>query len=68
MNNLILCPQCQQKGFKQILGNLTPEGLLLIRRGAHGTTIIQATNLTLGCGCGYVVAITEGQATHILTQ
>ncbi len=57
---LLICPQCQQAGRKQVLGNLKPDGSLLIMRHAHGTTVIKAQSLTLICGCGYPFYITEG--------
>lgn len=57
---LLICPQCIAKGRKQVLGNLKPDGSLLIMRFNSGTTIIKATTLTLQCGCGYPIHITEG--------
>ncbi len=57
---LLVCPNCQSLGKRQILGSLRPDGSLLILRHSHGTTLIQAASLSLGCGCGFVFTIAQG--------
>lgn len=60
-SNLIICPMCAKVGKKQILGRLLPNGQFLVLRFHHGTTIIQSTQYSIVCGCGYQVNITMGQ-------
>lgn len=52
MINLIHCKQCPN----QVLGNLTDNGLIIMRN-RQGTTIIKAIQFDITCHCGYTVSI-----------
>lgn len=55
---LITCPICVDK--KPVLGRLTETGQFLVLRFHHGTTLIQSSEYTITCGCGYAVHIANG--------
>ena len=57
MLNLIRCPRCEfEDGIVQTLAELSPDGMILVRRsqristGKHETTLIVGTNFELLCG------------------
>lgn len=60
MNNLLTCPNCAKLGKKQILGRMMEGGQFLVLRFHHGTTIVQATEAKIICGCGYEFNVSSG--------
>jgi hypothetical protein len=61
---LIMCPTCYLAGKKQILGKVQNNGDLLVLRFHHGTTLIQADNYKLTCGCGYYFSVSGTVVTN----
>ena len=59
-NNLIVCPNCQKVGKKQVLGRVMDSGEFMVLRFHHGTTIISSQQYEIVCGCGYKVAVING--------
>lgn len=59
-NQPLICPQCRAYGRRQILGSLRDDGQLIILRHSHGTTLVNAQEMTLSCGCGYRFYINGG--------
>lgn len=72
MNNqttghLLVCPDCQLKGNKSILGSVTITGDLIIMRYNRAFTIVRATQCMVVCTCGFGTVIdnkTNGVATY----
>ena len=63
--SLIECPDCADKGIKQILGRVMPTGEMLVLRFHHGTTILRAPSYQLVCGCGFTWNISGTVVKHI---
>lgn len=67
---LLYCPVCQsEKGKHPVLGRLLINGGVLVMRYHSGTTILNAPNITIGCGCGfcYYLSGTVVEGTAILS-
>lgn len=60
MNNqgtILICPQCATREHQQVLGSISVDGNLYIKRSHHGTTVIQSPNLIIMCACGYTTSV-----------
>lgn len=44
----------------QVLGSITPEGYLIVKRAHNLNTILHLTQFTISCTCGYNVSIRLG--------
>lgn len=70
MKNLIVCPNCEAKGIKQNMAEVTPTGFIAIQRFHHKTygkdyTIIGGSSFYLVCGrCGTRVYFKEQHEVH----
>jgi hypothetical protein len=58
-NGLLICPECETRNQKRILGSVDEAGGLHIKRGLYegGTTVIQSNNMTIICSCGFGTTI-----------
>lgn len=65
-NNLLVCPNCKKEGKTQVLGRILENGQFLVLRFHHGTTLVQASQYSIVCGCGYQFNVANG--TVVLTQ
>lgn len=65
MKQLIICPNCEAKGIKQNMAEVTPQGYVAIQRQhrreyGRDYTIVGGSNFYLICGlCGQTVFIKE---------
>lgn len=68
MKQLIICPNCESRGIKQNMAEVTPKGYVSIQRMRHRSqgidyidhTIVSGSNFSLICGlCGTVCFIKE---------
>ena len=48
--NLIICPNCIQKGKKSVLGEIDPDGFFAILRFHNGYTRIKGNDFAVYCG------------------
>src|SRR3990167_9403089 len=48
--NLIICPSCSKRGLIQVLGEISPDGDLLVMRFKKGLTIIKGGEFEVECG------------------
>jgi hypothetical protein len=56
---LLYCTHClSESGKHPVLGRLLISGGVLVMRYHVGTTILQASNITLSCGCGFSYYLT----------
>ena len=64
---LIVCPNCKEKGIKQTMAEMLPSGLVSIQRFHHkqygkDCTLIGGSNFYLICGhCGHKVFIRKNE-------
>jgi hypothetical protein len=47
---LVVCPDCEIKGFKSILGEIGTDGDFLVQRFHQGFTIIESPQFNIVCG------------------
>ena len=58
--NLVICPNCQNKGITQVLGEIDDFGHFLVMRFHKGITRIIGGKFTVACGvCGELVYIKQ---------
>jgi hypothetical protein len=58
--NLLICPSCEKKGFKEILGEVDDRGGVLVKRFHTGYTRIMGGNFFVECGrCNEQVYVKE---------
>ena len=61
--NLIICPVCETKGIKSILGETGTAGEFMVQRFHQGFTIIKSPNLAIVCGACGGTAYVKNEAT-----
>lgn len=61
--NLVICPVCLLQGKRNVLAELTPKGVTILRFH-NGSTTINSTNFTISCSCGETVYIKENESSH----
>lgn len=66
LGSLLECPRCKALGKKQYLGKILENGQFMVLRFHHGTTIIEAKQYSIACGCGYQFNVSNG--TVVLNQ
>jgi hypothetical protein len=56
MKQLLVCPTCQEKGIKQVLGSFNEDGSFEVLRFRNTTTKIVSGEMEIKCGvCGETV-------------
>ena len=61
MKQLLVCRFCEEKGIRQILGEIRDKEIIVMRFHLHETRII-AENYSVRCGnCGEVIFMRKGK-------
>lgn len=56
--NLLICPNCESKGLKQVLGEVNKDGSISVLRFKDNSTEVKAKEYVVICGaCGEKVFV-----------
>ncbi len=62
IKKLIICPGCEAKGKKEVLGEINSEGDFVVLRFHQGETKVISKEFSVKCGrCGETVFYREGK-------
>jgi hypothetical protein len=59
MNKLLICPECSNRGIRQVLGSIDHKGHLAVMRYRTGLTYVEAEQYKVVCTCGFGTTITS---------